>query len=319
MNDPSGQQINVEEQREWLLEHKKVTGLSWKQLAGKTGVNHSTLSLFSGNNYNAPGEKIAEAIYRYRQTLVAQASLKGELPEIPGYFETETSQRLIQMLGMAQRGRMGAAAMSPGLGKTMTAEHYKACNSQVFLITADPATKSVIAIIHAFLRELGISHAMYRKSEASQQVVKRVRELGNPLLIVDEAQHLEHDAVEILRAWHDKTGLGVALLGNAGLIQTLEGGSRSVNRAQLFSRISFKLTRLHALQADVEAMLDAWRIQDEELAAVVHAIAMKPGALRGATFALELAHMIAGSAGEDLCARHLNDAWTQLSSRPVAA
>lgn len=319
MNDPSAQPIDIDEQREWVIEHKRITGLSWKQLAQRLNVNHSSLGLFSGNNYNAPGDKLAEAIFRYRQMLTVQASIKADLPDIPSYFETETSGRLLYLLGWAQRGRMTVAAMSPGLGKTITAEHYKACNSNVFVMTASPSTAGVIAMIHAVLRELGVTHPMYRAHEASMQVVKRVRDMAKPLLIVDEAQHLGEKALEQLRSWHDHTGLGIALLGNAGLLQTLEGGSRSISRAQLFSRISFKLLRIHPLAADIEAMLDAWRITDEEISKLVHAIAMKPGGLRGATFALELAYMIALSTREELSVSHVQDAWAQLSTRPVAA
>jgi hypothetical protein len=66
-------------------------------------------------------------------------------------------------------------------------------------------------------------------------------------------------------------------------------------------------------------MLDAWRISDADITAFVHTIAMKPGGLRGATFVLELAHMVARASGEELAVGHVQDAWAQLSTRPVAA
>ena len=319
MNDPKDQPIDVEEQRSWLKEHKDSTGLSWKQLAGRTGVNHSTLGLFATKNYAGDNGKIAEAIFKYRQTLAGQAALRGETPEIPGYFETETSTQLLYLLGWAQRGRIVAGALSPGLGKTITADHYKACNANVFLFTASPVTGGLVGMQKAVLRALGIAAFVGQPHAASQLIRDRVRDLGNPLLIVDEAQHLNERAIDEVRSWHDDTGLGVALLGNAGLLQTLEGGGRSVSRAQLFSRISLKLVRTHPLTADVEAMLDAWRIREPKLADYVQSIAQKPGGLRGATFALEIAHMIAAASAEELAVNHVQDAWAQLSMRPVAA
>jgi DNA transposition AAA+ family ATPase len=319
MNDPSTQPIDVEEQRLWLIEHKNSTGLAWKQLGGRLGVNPTSLSLWAGGNYNAPGSKFAEAVFRHRQMLASQASIKVDLPDIPNYFETETSQRLIYLLSWAQRGRMAAAAMSPGLGKTITAEHYKACNSNVFIITVQPATSSVLGMMSAVARAIGITHPFSRKHDVSHLIAKALGSMGNPLLIVDEAQHAKFETLDQLRSWHDAVGVGVALLGNAGLLQTLEGQSRSVSHAQLFSRISFKLSRLHPLAEDIEAMLEAWRITDPKVSEFVKAIAGKPGGLRGATFTLELAHMIAASTGEDLAVTHLQDAWTQLSTRPVAA
>ena len=319
MNDPSTQPIDIEEQRLWLAEHKEATNLSWKQLGGRLGVNGTSLSLWVGGNYGAPGDRFAEATFRHRQMLAAQASIKVDLPEIPAFFETETSQRLIMLLTWAQRGRMAAAAMSPGLGKTITAEHYRACNSNVFLITGEPATATVLGMMSAVARAIGITHPYTRKYVLSHLIVKALKSMGNPLLIVDEAQHFHFETLDQLRSWHDAIGLGVALLGNAGLLQTLEGQSRAVSHAQLFSRISFKLSRLHPLAEDVEAMLDAWRIRDPKVSEFVHAIAGKPGGLRGATFTVELAHMIAASTGESLAVAHLQDAWTQLSTRPVPA
>lgn len=330
MNDPSTQPIDLEEQRLWLVEHKDAAGLSWKQLGGRLGISHTSLSLWCGGTYNGPGDRFAEAVFRHRQTLAGQASIKVDLPDIPAYFQTETSKRLVTLLTWAQRGRMAAAAMSPGLGKTITAEHYRACNSNVFIITGEPATSSVYGMMSAVTRAIGITHLAYRKSEISHSILRTFKAMGNPLLIVDEAQHFKFETLDQLRSWHDalskrdeagrKTnGLGIALLGNAGLLQALEGQSRAVSHAQLFSRISNKLSRLHPLAEDIDAMLEAWRITEPKVTEFVHAIAMKPGGLRGATFALELAHMIAASTGQELAVNHLQDAWTQLSTRPVAS
>jgi DNA transposition AAA+ family ATPase len=321
MNDPAAQPIDIEEQRQWLLEHKKATGLSWKQLSGRTGISHSTLSLWTGNNYNAPGDRMAAAVFKYRQTLASQAALAGETPQIPSYFETETSTRLIAMFNWAQRGRVIAAALSPGLGKTVTAEHYRACNANVFMVTATPATASLTGMLSAVLRALGSPAAINSNQShvVSQAIQDRVRDLGNPLLIVDEAQHLSERSIEQIRSWHDATNLGVALLGNAGLLQTLEGGTRSIARAQLFSRVSMKHPQTAPYSADIEAMLDAWPIAEPKVREFVHTIAMKPGGLRGATFAIELAHMIAAASREELAVTHVQDAWAQLSTRPVAA
>lgn len=319
MNDPSAQPIDIDEQRAWLSEHKATTGYSWKQLGQRVDISHSSLSLFSGNNYNAPGDKIATAIFRYRQTLTRQRALKSEVPEIPGYFESETSQHLLHLLGWGHRGRVVVGALSPGTGKTVTAKHYKACNSGVFMFTATPSTASLTGMMKAVLDQFGVRGASHRNDEISRQIKDRVRDMGSPLLIVDEAQHLAERSIDEIRSWHDDTNLGVALLGNANLLQTLEGGGRSLARAQLFSRISLRLVRVSPLIADVEALIEAWRLSDEKVCDLVHTIAQKPGALRVATFALELAHMVAAAEKEEVAVRHLQDAWSQLTTRGVAA
>ncbi|MBN9504952.1 MAG: AAA family ATPase [Altererythrobacter sp.] len=321
MNDPKDQPIDIEEQRQWLNEHKASLGpsCSWKVLAGRLSMKTSTLSLFAGGNYNAPGDKIAEAIFRYRQTLSVQAALIGEIPEIPPYFETDTSKQILYALGWAQRGRMAAVAASPGLGKTCSAEHYRACNTNVFLFTASPVSASLTGMLNEVLRAIGVPAVSGTPQAISRMIRDRVCDLGLPLLVVDEAQHLTERGLDELRSVHDDTGLGIALLGNAGLLQTLEGGSRSISRAQLFSRISLKMPLLRPFTSDVEALLDAWRITDPQIAELVHAIAQQPGALREATFTLEMAHMIAAAGKEELAVSHVQDAWAQRTARGVAA
>lgn len=319
MNDPKDQPIDVAEQRDWLNEHKKDLGLSWKQLGSRTGVAFSSLSLFAGNKYNAPGDKIAEAIFRYRQTLTAQAALKIEMPTIPSFYETETSRQLVYLLSWAHRGRIVVAALSPGLSKTMTAEHYQACNVNSFLVTCSPTIGNIVALQHEIMARLGNPSLSGQPHTISRAIRQRFADLTNPLLIIDEAQHLTEKSLDELRSWHDNTGVGIALFGNAGLLQRLEGQRRSIDRAQLFSRISQRIVRVKPLREDVEALIEAWEIANPDVEVLVHQIAQTPGALRQTSFVLEMATMLARAENNDLLVNHVQDAWAQLSSRAVAA
>jgi DNA transposition AAA+ family ATPase len=321
VNDPKDQPIDIDEQRRWLIEFKEQTGLSWAQVASRLGpdINKSTISLFAGNNYNAPGDRLAVAIFRFRQTLATQATLNGEGPEIPGYFETPTSKQLIRLLQYAQRGRITVGALAAGLSKSTVAKHYQACNSNVFLVSFAPSTSGIYGMQRAVLRVFGVPGAAGSPEMLSRRMMEVVRGLHNPLLIADEAQHLTVKAIEEMRSWHDETGLGIALFGNKSLMRQLEGGNRSDAFAQIFSRVSLKLVRLSPLSEDVEALLDAWRIADEGIGAEIHRIAKLPGALRSATWTLELAHILAASEREAVTVRHVQDAWAQLSSRATAA
>lgn len=322
MNDPKDQPIDAEEQRAWLEEYKRDNGLSWADIASRLGprFNKSTLSLWTAGKYNAPGEWIAEGVFRFRQTLASQAALRSKGPEVPGFFETETSAHLIYRLGWAQRGRMVVCALAAGLGKTIAAKHYQACNTNVFRVAMKPSTSGLFNMQHAVLKKaLGVSGASGSTERLSSMIMDRVENLTNPLLIVDEAQHLTVKAIEEIRSWHDETGLGIALLGNESVQQKLDGGRRSPEYAQIFSRLSLHLNRSLPLAADVEAVLDAWRIQNEAVAAEIHRLALLPGTLRGVTHALELGHMLAAAEQEELALKHIKEAWTQLSSQPVPA
>ena len=67
-----------------------------------------------------------------------------------------------------------------------------------------------------------------------------------------------------------------------------------------------------------EALAAAWKIEDPRMIAFLQEIVAKPGALRGATFALEVAHMLAVAQGVKVNLQHLKKAWAQNSARVMS-
>lgn len=320
MNDPKSQSIDINEQRAWLMEHKASTGMSWKDIARRIGIPNGTITQFGSERGYAGNEMpIAEAVMRYRQLLAAQASISVDAPEIPGYFETETSQQLTELLRWAQRGRLVVAAMGAGLSKTITAEQFRACYSNVFIATFSPSSAGINGMLIEVLEALGEPDASGTPQKLMRRIRNRVKVMGKPLLIADEAQHLAEKSIDELRGLHDSTGCGIALLGNIGVMRRLEGGTRSAAFAQLYSRLSLKMVRPTALQADADALAAAWGVGGAQEIAHIRKVCALPGALRGATRMLELATMIAASQHVPLAVDHLQDAWAQLSTRAVAA
>ena len=316
MNDPKATPVDIEEQRSWLRDHRSSTGHGWSQLARRINIPSGTLSQFgSDKGYAGDEQRLAETIFRYRQTLATQASLMVEAPEIPGYFETPTSLNLTQILAWAQRGRIIVGALGPGTGKTMTAKHFAACYQNVFLSTMTPSTAGVNNMQQEVLASMGEMNAVGTPQKLSQQIRLKVKDLKNPLIILDEAQHLSEKAIEEIRSWHDATGVGIALLGNVGVMQRLEGGNRKSSFAQLYSRIAMRLIRPVPLEADADALAEAWDIHGDAERAHIRRVAQLPGGLRGASMMLELGSMIAVSEKRSLGIDHLQDAWAQLSQR----
>jgi hypothetical protein len=189
MNDPTNQPIDIEEMRQWLITHKQTTGLSWSELAKRTGVAAGTISQFgSERGYAGDETRVAETIYRYRQHL-PRNSKSRQGAEAPGYFDTETSKYLAYMLNYAQGGRIAVAALGAGLGKTTTAEHYAACYPNVFLSTMTPSTAGVNNMQIEILEALGERDAVGTPQKLTRRIKERLKD-RNALLIIDEAQHL---------------------------------------------------------------------------------------------------------------------------------
>lgn len=318
MNDPATQPIDVEEQRKWLIDFRTQQSLSWSEVSKRVGVPAGTLSQFgSEKGYSGDESKLAQKVYAYRQLIAAQAALAVDAPEAPGYFETPTSRQLGHTLAMAQRGRIVVAAMGPGLGKTFTARHFQSCFPNVFLCTMTPSTAGVNNMQVEVLEALGERDPVGTPQKLTRRIRQRVKDLRNPLLILDEAQHLSEKALEEIRGWNDAEGLGIALFGNEGVLQRLEGGNRRAAFAQLFSRVSLRVVRSLPLRGDIDALAEAWKIEDEDALAYLHKICMTPGGLRSGSMALELAWMLASAEGRRLSSGDLQDAWAQLSNSRV--
>lgn len=318
MNDPAAQPIDIAEQRNWIIDYRKQTSLSWAELAKRTGIPQGTLSQFgSDRGYAGNEQRVAEQVFRFRQYLAAQATIEVEAPILPDFFDTLTSQQLQHALTLAQRGRMVVAAMGPGTGKTKTARHFAACYPNVFLSTMSPSTAGVNNMQIEVLESLGERDAAGTPQKLSRRIRERLSAVRNPLLVIDEVQHLSEKALEEIRSWNDSVGAGIALFGNESLLQRLEGGNRRIAYAQLYSRVGFKIVRSLPLAGDVDAMAAAWNIHDEAIIGFLRRICMTPGGLRNGTMALELASMIAAAEQSVLSLEALQDAWAQLSSRAV--
>lgn len=323
VNDIEESDDFITDQRAWLIEHKATCGLSWAQLHQPIGRPGATLSLFSSGKYNngpfgGGNGDIAKSVYRYRQTLNRQQELKVEAPDIPSYFETRTAREIMNLLAWAQRGRMTLLVGGPGISKTTTAEEYAERASNVWIIVCRPSMKTVSALCVATLHAMKDFTPPNGAERLSAYVMSKVKD-SRGLLIYDDAQHLNIDQIEEIRGWYDQTGIGVAFQGNEKVVTRMEGGSRKAEFAQLFSRVGMRMIRPLPLRDDVEALADAWRVQNNNVLHLLHRIGSMPGGLRSCTYAMEIATMVARSEGEELSAKHLQSAWQQLSTRPLAA
>lgn len=305
---------NIETQREWLIEHKKTTGHSWSVLAQQTGVASGTLSQFgSDRGYAGDESKIADQIALYRAKLESHRVIKDKVMEAPSYFSTPTSEHLMNLLSYVQLGRMAAAAMGAGTGKTQTAKHFQQCFPKVIITTISPTSSTPGTMVSEVLRALGEKNArgMTHKRAALAKDMIRAK---CDVLIMDECQHLSTESFEEIRSWHDETGVGIALFGNYSMMARIEGRSRSSDFAQIFSRIGLKHTLNLPLRADAMALADAWEFEDDKMRDYIFTISQKPGGLRGVTQMIEVASMFAKGEDAELDVNFLKEAWGQLST-----
>jgi DNA transposition AAA+ family ATPase len=287
--------------------------LSLTDVARLSGVPYSTVHAWLDGKYSGNNQRQAEKMQRWLDSKTVRARTRDLLRPAPSFIMTQTAQDLFGVMEYAQHlPDLAVATGGAGVGKTSAAHAYRAQASNVWLLTAEPCLTSPRSLLDALANLLGIGER-YSAQSISRAIVTKLYGSGG-LVIIDEAQHLPSCALDQLRTIHDKAEIGVALLGNEAIYARLNGGTRSAEFAQLYSRVGVQVKRPAPLMADIRALLEAWGIAGATERKLLTTIAKKPGALRGLTKCLRLAHMMAGADGEPVSEQIILDAWQRLGN-----
>lgn len=324
MNNPENAPVDTDAARKWLGEHMKAHGLSWRAVGEASGIPKGTLSPWFVGKYQGKVDKVAAQVMRYRQKVesqstIAAAEVRAGLGAEPGFLDTPTAERLRTLLLLAHGGAITLAATGPGTGKTLAAQQYQGCVSNVWIVTAEPTTTTLAALMSVVMRALEIKAQSGWVRQQSEQIAAFLKGRDG-LLIVDEANNLPFECLEQLRTWHDLTGVGICLLGNEELYKTIRGGNGKHN-SHAFARLNSRIATSHVqdlpLEGDVAAYLDGWGIDSAEQRTFLTRIALTSGAggLRELRHIIRPAVMFADEDRTALSLEHLTDAFSTRTTR----
>jgi DNA transposition AAA+ family ATPase len=303
--------------RAQLNAHKFTAKMSWSDLAKPTGIPAGTLSAWASNNYNAPGEKIAEKVSLYLGTLEKMADAAAEIPTSPAYFATPTGTKMKTLMNWAQAGMMTLIATGPGTGKTVSARSYREENPQTWLATMSPSSKGMMTMQKRVLRAMGETTPKGSPDDLTSQIVERLRG-SKGLLVMDEIQFLNEEALEEVRSWYDETGTGICLMGNPDVLFKLMLGPKQSSYARLARRIRQRMLLNVPKQGDCDAFCDAWGVTDtRQRAFLSNDVMLKAGGLGTGDNLMKLALMVAQAEGAPLTLMHMRLAWRDLSSQQM--
>lgn len=222
--------------------------LTTTYVATATGLAKSTISMWMKGNYNVKSDNITDTINNFLQR-EKERSLQHDLPIVDISMIKYISE--IARLCHTQ-GRIGVCVGMAGLGKTVAVKKYTKEFMDSILIESDSGytAKSLLKEIH---KRLGLSG----KGSVYDLMGETVRKLNNSgrLLIIDEAENLPYRALEITRRIHDKTGVGVLLIGRHILLENLRGYNNQYD--QLYSRVQYTKIIDKLLLADVVKILES--------------------------------------------------------------
>ncbi|WP_431281627.1 AAA family ATPase [Humitalea sp. 24SJ18S-53] len=321
MNDQAEEQEQewtpeaIEVVRVAALEAQQRLGLSQTEMGRQMGRPPGTLSAWLNGTYTGRSEKIAAQVQAWLGSIQERARIRRVMPKAPTFIETATASRILEVLAHAQHlPDLTVTVGPPGVGKSIACCHYTATGSNVWKLVAEPIHKS----LRAFLQDLGTAMGLQgggRVDQKSRQIAMKVAG-SRGLIIIDEAQHLPSEVHDQLRSIHDKAVVGIALVGNPDIYQSL-GTPGQTKYAQLHSRVGRRLTLTGATKGDVAALTDAWGVEDGETRALISAICRKPGALRGMMKTMRMAHMLASAANRPLTADDVRIGYSGLSDTPL--
>jgi len=226
--------------REQTREYMKTRHLSRQQMAELVNIRCYSLAKYLDDLPGCSKETVEAALRAYFLNL-ERVEARVRRPE---FITTMTANLILEKLHEADERRALALLYGPpGIGKTFAIEEFvdrveKQDNPEkpeVLLVTAHSAStpKSLMA---ALCLQVGIPHQA-TASTLAESLVRKL-ETGHYLIIVDEANHLDIEAMELLRYVYDLGRLGVVLVGTLRLYEIFTDGSRPAGELeQLWSRV----------------------------------------------------------------------------------
>ena len=235
--------MDIRDELRSIMLHKKY---SFSAVAKATGVSQTVINLWLNNNYTGKNDKVADTINNFVQR-EKERNFKNIIP----YVETSVVKYIHEVARLCHtNGEIGVCYGESGLGKTIAVKEYSKLYSDSIMIETDPGytTKSLLCEMH---KRLGLS-SKGCSYDLMDEVVRKLSNSGR-LLIIDEAENLPYKGLEVLRRIHDKTGVGMLLIGMPALVENLRGSQNQYR--QLYSRVGFSKSLDRLLPVDISNIL----------------------------------------------------------------
>jgi hypothetical protein len=251
------------EQVKTLLEAKRI---SIDSLSRETGLGAATIERFLKGDSQAHQKTVFERI----EKAIQKTSVEQELPKSKDAFvETTASRKIFEVARLCQEFKeFSVIVAASGTGKTMALVEFARRNKNAILIQADTTFNSRVLLSEIYKQTcLGAPSTLH---DAVLEIEAKLKDSGK-LIIVDEAELVDHRAIELLRRVHDQAGIAVLLAGMPRLIAQLKG--KRGEFAQLYGRVGFCIAVEGLSEEDTRAIVESAVSQASEQWRVFHKLA----------------------------------------------
>lgn len=244
-------EIDVAAVRQELIDFQTARNMPDRAISKAIGYSPTALSQFRNDKYTGDDLKVAEALRSFLDIQKKQKAESEQPTKLTTFVETSVSKRLFEVATMCHVSQeMGVAYGAPGLGKTSAAKAYVEEYPSTILIESYIGYTSTV-LLQEIASRLNIEP--HKKMHYNfGQCVERLKDT-NRLLIIDEAEYLRYETLELVRRIHDMSNIGVLLVGLPRLIENLRG--RRGEYAMLSSRIGVSASLQNLRYEDTEQLV----------------------------------------------------------------
>lgn len=291
-----------------VLELAKLNDWTKVEVARRIGMAESTFAVWFSGKYQGRLDTQNRAVQQWLEAIKDAAEM-NDLPTSPAFFKTRTSEDIVEALKWAQmQPELVMITIGAGVGKTMTCRHYRATRPHTYMVTMSPHTRTVNGMLVDVAAEMDV--IQHNPAKLTRAIGNRLSRSGAAtLLIVDEAQNLQDDAINQLRHFVDVYNCGIALVGNDEIHSRFAKRADGPSHAQLKSRIGKRLRYSKPIKDDLLAFIDAWGVTEPESVKFLLGIGMKGGALRQIDKTMKLASMVAFGNNDEVSYQYIKAAW----------
>lgn len=304
-----------------VSEIAQAHGWTKADVARRSGVPDGTLSQVLAGKYIGVLANQIGLLSRWLDSVEESAALAAGIPVSPEFNPRwRVAQEVMETLTWAQLcPDLVMITLAAGMGKTAACRHFVRSRPHAYLATMSEHTRTV----HGMLTELAAQLDVQQNNPArlGRAIGARITRAGaGTLLIVDEAQHLNDEALNQLRHFVDVYECGIAIVGNSEVYSRFSKNrdKPGPSYAQLKSRVGKRLQRAAPYVTDIRAYIGAWGVTTPDCVKFLTGIGMKEGAFRQIEKTMKLATMIAAGAEEPLGLKHLQGAWKNRDVEDIA-
>lgn len=285
-------------------------GWSRSEMAKRIGMPAGTFSQWAAKKYDGRYDTCNAKVELWLDTVADVRAMEALIPSPPPYLRLDMSKQMMELFTASQiMPAMTLVTAAAGMGKTMACRQYQRTHANVHISTMEPMTASYTAMLARIAEDIGISQPVRGQSLVSQIGRKIARVPGGTLLIIDECQHLNDQAVNQLRVFFDKYDCGIALVGNQETYSRYsESWMASSKYGQLHRRIFMRFNAERPPLKDIQSLIAAWGVTEPRSVEFLTGLALKPGALGQLNQTMTQALMVAGGDVRALTCRHLEKA-----------